>query len=195
MKDLKKYIDQFTVVQDEAFEDLKSCFYTKQLSKNELFTEEGKQSYEVGFLQEGIIRAYFKDVNGKEFSKHFFIGPSIIGAYTSLITTQANKINQQALTNCTLLVAQYSKILALYDKHQSLERLGRKLAEFHYVQKEQKLIEQALLDAEERYEILKNRFPTLENLIPQYYIASYLGISPTQLSRIRKKKSKFSLHM
>ena len=195
MQEFKNYINQFSDVDEEAFEDLKSCFYPKQLLKNELFTKEGEHSKEVGFLKEGIIRAYYKDSNGKEFSKHFFVGPSIIGAYSSLITSQTNKINQQALTNCTLLVAQYQKVVALYDKHHSLERLGRKLAEFHYVQKEQKLIEQALLDAEERYKILKSRFPTIENLIPQYYIASYLGISPTQLSRIRKNKSRISLHM
>ncbi|MCH2084086.1 MAG: Crp/Fnr family transcriptional regulator, partial [Saprospiraceae bacterium] len=72
-------------------------------------------------------------------------------------------------------------------KYQDLERLGRKIAEFYFLEKEQKEIEMALLDADKRYLILRKRFPTIENIIPQYYIASYLGISPTQLSRIRKK--------
>ncbi len=195
MQDFENYINQFGTIDKEAIEDLKNCFYPKNLLKNEFFTQEGDYSKKVGFLKEGIIRAYFRDLNGKEFSKQFFVGPAIIGAYTSLITSQPSKISQQALTKCTILVANYNRIIELYDKHRSLEQMGRKLAEFYYVEKEQKLIEQAVLDAEKRYQLLKERFPTYENRIPQYYIASYLGISPTQLSRIRKKLATISLHM
>lgn len=195
MEDLEKYINQFGIIKKEVFNELKKCFHTKELKKNEFFTREGEYSNEIGFLKDGIIRAYFKDETGKEFTKQFFISPSIIGAYTSIITSKPNKINHQALTKCTMLIADYNLILKLYDKHHSLERIGRKIAEFHYVKKEEKLIEHAVLCAEKRYANLKNNFPAIENKIPQYHIASYLGISPTQLSRIRKKISNFSLHM
>ena len=58
---------------------------------------------------------------------------------------------------------------------------------FANIEEEQKEIEMALLDADKRYLIMRQKFPTLEAIVPQYYIASYLGISPTQLSRIRNK--------
>lgn len=195
MQDFEDFLKQFGTIDKNALEDLKNCFSPKYLLKNELFTQEGKYANKIGFLREGVIRAYFTGIDGKEFSKQFFTAPTLIGSYTSLITQQPTKINHQALTKCTILVAQYSRIVELYDKHRSLERLGRKLAEFYYVEKEQKLIEQAVFDAEKRYHLFRERFPTLENKIPQYYIASYLGISPTQLSRIRKKLSTTSLHM
>ena len=75
----------------------------------------------------------------------------------------------------------------MYDRFHDLERLGRKIAEFYFLEKEQKEIEMALLDADKRYLIMREKFPSIELIIPQYHIASYLGISPTQLSRIRRK--------
>lgn len=71
--------------------------------------------------------------------------------------------------------------------NQDIERLARKLAELFFVQKEQREIDIVLLDADKRYLLFQKEFPGLENMIPQYHIASYLGITPTQLSRIRKK--------
>ena len=71
----------------------------------------------------------FINKEGKEYNKQFFVGPSIIGAYASLLTKQPNKIAQQALTDCEILVANYSDLEKLYETHHDLERLGRKIAE------------------------------------------------------------------
>ncbi|MGE4347904.1 MAG: Crp/Fnr family transcriptional regulator, partial [Flavobacteriaceae bacterium] len=66
----------------------------------------------------------------------------------------------------------------------------RKLAEQFFVHKEQREVNIVMLDADKRYLIFQQEFPFLEQLIPQYHIASYLGITPTQLSRIRRKLTK-----
>ena len=187
MNEFKEYLDEISILEKSTFQEFQKCFKLKKLRKNEYFAREGEYAQQIGFLKKGIVRAFFLSKEGKEYSKQFFVAPSIIGAYTSLLTKQPNKIAQKTLTDCEVLVADFSKIEALYDKYQDLERLGRKIAEFYFLEKEQKEIEMALLDADKRYLILRKRFPTIENIIPQYYIASYLGISPTQLSRIRKK--------
>ena len=135
------------------------------------------------------MRAFFVNQEGKEYNKNFFIGPSIIGAYTSLLTNKRNKIAQQALTECAGYKASYDAITQLYDTHQDIERLSRKIAEHYFLEKEKKELEIALLDADKRYFILQEEYPDLEQKIPQYHIASYLSISPTQLSRIRRKLS------
>ena len=187
MKQFKEYINKISKIEDVTFNELQKCFSPIELGKNQFFAQEGEYTQQIGFLKEGIVRAFFLNHEGKEYNKQFFVGPSIIGPYTSLLTKQPNKIAQQALTNCKVLVADFSKIETLYDKFHDLERLGRKIAEFYFLEKEQKEIEMALLDADKRYLIMRERFPTIERIIPQYYIASYLGISPTQLSRIRRK--------
>ena len=187
MEVFKAYINQISVISAETFDELQQHFKPLTLKRNEFFVREGAYAQQIGFLKEGIVRAFFLNHEGKEYNKQFFVGPSIIGAYTSLLTKQPNKIAQQALTDCEVLVADYAKIESLYDKYHDLERLGRKIAEYYFLEKEQKEIEMAYLDADKRYLLMRERFPSIESIIPQYYIASYLGISPTQLSRIRRK--------
>jgi len=160
-----------------------------KLSAGEFFVKEGEYAKYFGFLESGIMRAFFVNQEGKEYNKNFFIGPSIIGAYTSLLTNKRNKIAQQALTECAGYKASYDAITQLYDTHQDIERLSRKIAEHYFLEKEKKELEIALLDADKRYLILQEEYPDLEQKIPQYHIASYLSISPTQLSRIRRKLS------
>ncbi len=187
MKGFREYIRKFGEIKEEVYLELKSNYKKTQLFKKEIFSKDGEYARKVGFLENGIIRAFIRDEEGKEYTKQFFVAPSIIGAYTSLLTKQPNKIIQEALTDCTIWTADYSKIEALYNRHHEMERIGRKVAEFYYLEKEKNLVDMALLDADKRYSILKARFPTIESQVQQYHIASYLGITPTQLSRIRKK--------
>lgn len=187
MEEFLEYINKISPIKRSTFEELQKCFKPTRLHKNDFFVREGAYAQQIGFLKKGIVRAYFLNPEGKQYTKQFFVGPAIIGAYSSLLTKQPNKIAQQALTDCDLIVAEFSELEKRYDKFHDLERLGRKIAEFYFLEKEQKELEMALLDADKRYLIMKERFPSIEASIPQYCIASYLGISPTQLSRIRRK--------
>ncbi len=187
MEDFFNYINKISSIKNETFNELKKCFRPIQLNKGDFFVKQNEYAQQIGFLKKGIIRAYFLNQEGKEYTKQFFVDYSIIGAYTSLLTKQPNKIAQQALTDCEILAANFTDIEKLYNKYHDLERLGRKIAEFYFLEKEQKEIEMALLDADKRYLIMRQKFPTIETIVPQYHIASYLGISPTQLSRIRRK--------
>ncbi len=190
MKEIfQQYINQITPLGPQALDQLYACFHPVSFKKGDYFVKAGAYAQQVGFMYEGIVRAFFLNQEGKEYNKQFFVAPSIIGAYTSLLTKQPNKIAQQALTNGKALVANYAEIEALYQESHELERLGRKIAEFYFLEKEQKEIEMALLDAEKRYLILRENFPLIETEVSQYHIASYLGITPTQLSRIRRKLS------
>lgn len=189
MKELEVYVNNISPINRDSFDELCKCFRSIQLKKNEYFVEEGKRAQRIGFLKNGVVRAFFLNIEGKEYNKQFFVGPSLIGAYSSLLTKQPNKIAQQALSDCEVLVAQFDEMERLYDRYHDIERFGRKVAELYFLEKEQKEIEMALLDADKRYLIMRDTFPTIESIVPQYHIASYLGISPTQLSRIRRKLS------
>jgi len=114
-------------------------------------------------------------------------GEPIIGSYAALISKEKNKLPQQALTDCTIWRAPFAEIERFSEGNYEIERLRRKISEQYFLGNEKKQIEFALLDAKERYLIFKAEYPGVEDLIPQYHIASYLGISPTQLSRIRKE--------
>jgi CRP-like cAMP-binding protein len=187
MTDLKSHFNSLTPISTESWNKLAALFTPRVLKKGDCFISQGQIAKEIGFLESGIIRAFYRNNKGVEYNKHLFVNPCFIGGYVSLITKAPNQIIQEALTECTIQTAIYADIQALYDTCRDIERAVRILAEEFFVQKEQREIEIVLLDAEQRYQIFKKDFPQLEQQIPQYHIASYLGITPTQLSRIRKK--------
>jgi CRP-like cAMP-binding protein len=187
--DLKTFFNKLTAVSPDSLDKFLALFSPKTLKKNEYFIREGQSAKEIGFLESGIIRAFYRNNEAVEYNKHFFINPCFVGGYASLITGEPNQICQQALTDCILQVAKFSDIRDLYQTCPGIERGARILAEQFFIQKEKREIEIVLLGADKRYQIFKKEFPQLEQQIPQYHIASYLGVSPTQLSRIRRKIS------
>ncbi len=189
MNDLYNYFNTISPIQECTWRIVKNIFSPHSLKKGEYFIEGGEIARKVGFLKQGVIRAFYRNNDGDEYNKHFFTGNCMVGGYSSLVTHLPNTIYQQALTDCELLIGNFKEITDLLDAHQDLERLLRKIAEGYFVDKEKREVEIVLLEANKRYAIFQQEYPQLEQLIPQYHIASYLGITPTQLSRIRKQNS------
>jgi len=185
MQLLRNFFNHISPLKEETWSILLPLFTEGVLSRHDYFARENEVARKIAFLESGVVRAFFINQEGQEYNKQFFVGPSSIGAYSSLLTGSPCLISQQALTDCTIWSADYNSITALYNNHQDMERLSRKIAEYYFLEKEKKELEIVLLDASQRYRIFQQEFPTLEQLIPQYHIASYLGISATQLSRIR----------
>lgn len=187
MNELKNYFNAISKLNDSTWVKISSFFKEERLKKNDYFAEVDKTARQIAFLKTGVVRAFFVNQEGKDYNKQFFVGPTIIGAYTSLLTGNRNLIAQQALTDCVLYTCDFTSLTNLYDECSDLERFARKIAEFYFLEKEKKEIEIVLLEATQRYILFKQEFPTLEQQISQFHIASYLGVSATQLSRIRKQ--------
>lgn len=188
MNELKIYLNKIVRFTESEMEIFVSLFSEKHLKKNEYLAKKGEYSTKLAFLTKGIMRAFYRNNEGNEYNKTFFTNYRFVGAYSSLVTGQENLINIQCLSDSIILVADFGEITKLYDDYPKIERLARKLAENKFAIKEKREIELVTLEASELYKIFQKEHPNLENLIPQYHIASYLGITPTQLSRIRAKK-------
>ncbi len=189
IEEIYKFINNISRLSSEIWLLLAAQVTEIELRKNDYFVKEGEISREIGVLTKGIVRAYYVAKDGKEYNKTLFAAPNIIGSYVSLITGRPNRLPQQALSDCIVAKIPMSIIEKLSEEHIEMERLRRKIAEQFFVQNEKKELEMALLQAKERYLMFREEFPDAEQLIPQYHIASYLGISATQLSRIRKQMS------
>lgn len=185
MDQLKQFYNTISPLKEETWEALLPFFHEEKLAANEFFLRENEVARKIAFLQSGVVRAFFINQEGQEYNKQFFVGPGSIGGYTSLLTGKANLIPQQALTDCIIHTCDFKSLTDRYTVYRDLETLARRTAEYYFLEKEKKELEIVLLDASQRYRIFQQEFPTLEQLIPQYHIASYLGISATQLSRIR----------
>jgi CRP-like cAMP-binding protein len=186
---LFSYVQQLSPLPEAAWQAFSALFSQHLLSKHAYFARAGKVENTIGFLVKGTIRSFYRDDQGTEYNKTFHVPYSFVGAYSSITSQQLNQIYIQALEESVILTADYREVVNLYNTFPALERFARKLAESYFVLKEKREIELVLLEAGERYLIFQKEFPGLENRIPQYHIASYLGITPTQLSRIRAKKA------
>lgn len=185
---IQETLNRITSFDSESMDQLLSCFSETKLRKGDAFAKKGEYSKQIGFVNSGVLRSYFRSNNGDEYNKTFFTENSFLGAFSSLVTGQKNQIDIDCLTDCNLLVANYQTVKRLYDQYPNIERFARVLAERFFVSKEKREIELVTLDAKERYDIFQKEHQQLEQLIPQYHIASYLGVSPTQLSRIRAQR-------
>ena len=188
MKELSDFFMRVVPFPQSTLDIMLQYFTERRLAKYEYFAQEGEYCSRFAFLDQGVMRAFYRNREGSEYNKIFFTEKSLVAGYSSLISGQVNYINIQCLTDCLIWEADYSSIRSMHEAYPIVESFFRILAESLYLKKEKKQIEQVMMNAAERYENFRQQFPDLEARISQYHIASYLGITPTQLSRIRSRR-------
>src|SRR5690242_5157052 len=102
MQQLMHFYDAISPLKKETWEELLPLFSEEKLSAKQYFIRENEVARKIAFLEAGVVRAYFINQEGQEYNKQFFVAPSSIGGYTSLLTGKANLIPQQALTDCSI---------------------------------------------------------------------------------------------
>ena len=178
----------------EIVDELISCFEVKEYKKNHFFAQIGNKEDKLGFVIEGIFYMYVEKEDGTFFTKDFICKNGFLVA--TFKPNQESEVSIQALTNCIILEMKYSDFMKLCEKYRELETLSRKGSEKRIATIYKRMSDFTTIDATERYELFKQEFYLVESEIPQYLVASYLGITPTQISRIRKNlKNSNNQHM
>jgi CRP-like cAMP-binding protein len=173
-----------TLTECEAIEVVR-LFQTLTLNQNDFWIRAGEIPQTIGFVVSGILRLYCADAKGNEFTKSFCAENSFVAAYSALLLKQPSHLFIQALEDTRLLVADYSTYRSLSESSLSLQQLNCRIAEFLFIKKERREATLLLDDAKTRYLNFLEEYPGLENRLKQYHIASYLGITPVSLSRVR----------
>lgn len=158
-----------------------------EFKKNETITKTGDVSKDFFIIKSGIVRSFYADEKGKEYTRTIFVAGNTTGSLGSLISGESSKLNYECLSDCVLYKFVYVDFKNLSKKDSNILLLHNKILEHIFILLEAKIHELALLNATERYLKLKRAIPEIETLIPQYHIASYLNVSAVQLSRIRKE--------
>jgi CRP-like cAMP-binding protein len=184
---LKTVIQHMVSPPDNEWLRFELQFHPRVINAGDYFIRAGEASEYIGFINAGLVRFFYQTSRGSEFNKSFSHENQFMGAYSAFLTKSPARFNIQALEECNILVARINNIINLFDRHPCWEKLGRILAEQLYIKKEQREAEFLLDDAETRYHTFLKQYPELEDRLTQYHIASYLGITPVALSRIRKK--------
>lgn len=149
--------------------------------------EAGERVSQIGFMVSGLARYYYLTREGKEYNKAFAQPGQPLTSIIALVTGQPSPFFIQALTPCECLFLAYEKLVLLCDQHPEWASLGRHLLEQLAIKKERREADFLLLSAQERYEKFLVEYREIADSLPNYHIASYLGLTEVGLSRIRRR--------
>lgn len=170
----------------EGLEEFVQTFVIKSYRKGEMILENGSVENELRFLDQGIVREYYA-TNDKEKNINFYTEAGFITDFSSFIHSIPTKKYQECLTDVEVRVLSKEKFLLFTHQYQCGKLFIDTIFQRIVINKETEEFNHFVNTAEELYlDIMKTR-PDWLLQIPQYHIASYLGITPETLSRIRKR--------
>lgn len=190
----KRALDSYSPISTETWRALKAISQFRTVDKHRCICQSGEKQKSYAFVYDGLFRSFITDKNGKEYNKIFFDAGTFAGSMTALLTATPSQFTIEALEPATIVEIDFKGYRALLEEKQDLQRFQIFYLEKNWLlAKERREIEIVQNNATERYKQFLEEYPNLEQRLPQYHIASHLGISPTQLSRIRKKTGVINL--
>jgi CRP-like cAMP-binding protein len=165
-----------------------SCIKKRQFSANEAILSNGQFENYLSFIDSGVVR-YYVVANDKEITFDFAFNNSFYCAYDSFYSRTKTTVYIQAITDCQLYSISHESLEMLYKKCETAKKLGRIATEFLLSKKVKRELDLLTKSPQERYENLLQEHPKYIQIIPLKYLASYIGVVPETLSRIRKRIS------
>lgn len=187
INDLKLKFQSYAPITDASWELIKNIIAFKHLEKGEILLRNGKVAKEIYYICKGALRAYITDREGNIYNKNIFLEDYFAASKVSLLQQTPSAFTLEALENTILISINYNKYRELINKNDDLKNYYIAYLERNWViEKEQREVSLVMENATERYLNLLAKHPDISHRIPLLHIASHLGITPTQLSRIRK---------
>jgi CRP-like cAMP-binding protein len=185
---LKEYLQHFGPLPETDWQQFLPRLQQRTFHKKELILTAGHIENYVSFVDYGIIRFFVREEE-KEITFEIAFENSFATAYDSFLTRTPVRYDAEALTDTSMWSITWDDLQELYRTTTSGNLLGRLAAEELYIKKNKRQMSLLKDSAEQRYLSLLSDYPHLVQLIPGKYLASYIGITPQALSRIRKRIS------
>jgi len=185
---LRSSMENYSILSDKTWQQFQAITTIKTLPKSSVLYAIGDIPKSYAYIYKGLIRAFSCNEKALEYNKLFFSEDMFPGAMTALLTSTPSHLGFETIEECEIVEINFKAYRELLIKKEDL-----KLFQIYYLErnwlldKDQREIEIVQNDAAVRYAKFIERHPNLVSRIPQYHIAAHLGITPTQLSRIRKK--------
>ena len=186
---LYTYLSERMPLTREQFDEVQDLFIPKKLSRNEILLREGEVAKYGCFVTKGFLRSYVVDNKGKEHVVQFAPENWWLSDLESLVHKKPTLYFMDAIEPSEVLlidVPSFQKLLATLPGLAESFQSGQQK---HNAAKDKRIISSLTSDAEARYHQFLETYPTIAQRVPQHMLASYLGISPETLSRVRKKWS------
>ncbi len=183
---IRAVFNHFMPIDDALFDVIVTHMTYTEVPKGKQWIEQGGVNNELGFLVEGLIAAV-EDIDGDEHYTIFFDAPVFTTEYVGFLRRSRSRNSLVALEACRIYSWTYDALQQMYATNPQGERLGRLIAEQVIADVMEEVRSFRFDTATERYEKLMDVYPRLAQRVPQYMLASYLGVTPESLSRIRSK--------
>ncbi len=184
------YIARYTELTDQEKTFVQDCLSFQQIQKKTILLKAGSVCHFEAYVLKGCIREYFIDPKGSEITLEFATEDWWVSDITSFEQQTPAMMNIEALEDCELLMLSRESKDELLRKVPKLERMFRLMIQRHLAVLQQRLLKTISFSAADQLEEFLKKYPTLPNRVPQQYIASYLGITPEFLSKLRRRGMK-----
>ncbi|MBB6130615.1 Crp/Fnr family transcriptional regulator [Mucilaginibacter lappiensis] len=165
--------------------EFRQVMFRKPLNKKDFLITEGTTCNFIGIVVSGIMRSFIRAGESDEFNNDFYFERDFVSAYTSFLTSLPTNCNIQALTDVNLVYITSEQYQALVSRDNEWLKLGKYIAETFFIRKCKRETSFLKHSAAQRLESVLQLYPGIEQRVSQYHIASYLGVKPESLSRIK----------
>ena len=187
---LIQFFKNSNLVSAKAAEDIANTFSPKEITKNNFLLKEGRISDEYFFLENGFIRAFANDIEGNDVTTNFYSNCQVVFEVSSFFNRTASKENFQAIVDCEGWYITYEQLNNLFHSMHEFRDFGRSILVKGFSSLKIRMLSMITETAEQRYDTLLKTNPEIFQQAALKHIASYLGITDTSLSRIRKEYTK-----
>jgi CRP-like cAMP-binding protein len=185
-KALKEQLNAIVPISEKEWNIIRNKFIFRQVPKKFVLVKTGDIADEVYFVNKGLLRLYYEK-DGEEITAFIYSENLFASSYDSFLSKTKSNQCIDAIEDCDLLVLSYQAMQELYAEVPKFNIIARIVAEQRFINA-QRILSSFILDSpEERYLKFTKQFPNLIQRVPQHIIASYLGVTPVSLSRIRKR--------
>lgn len=186
IQDLKCTYNGYAPITEKSWLLIEELIHFQTLRKEELLLAEGQLAKNIHYVCKGALRAFITDKDGNIYNKNIFLEGNFCASKVSLLQQKPSKFTLESLEDSILINMNYIKFRELIDNNDDLKNFYIAYLERNWViEKEQREISLVMEEAKERYLKLLRDHPVIEKRIQKLHIAAHLGITPTQLSRIR----------
>jgi CRP-like cAMP-binding protein len=163
------------------------CFIPKSVKQNEFLEEPREPTRFFMFVNSGCLMTYYTDGNGHDHVMQFAMPGWWTGDLGSIMKGTPSLFSTRALAESEVMLITRNSLDQLLEKYPRFEKFYRILFQNSLITQQGRILQNLSAPAEERYLNFTKKYPTLEQFVPQKFIASYLGITPEFLSKIRRK--------
>jgi CRP-like cAMP-binding protein len=188
MEIIKKYFESKVTVTEHDWKKFSTKLQQRKFAKNATILRQGNTEEYLSFIEQGILRFHVQSED-RDFTFAFGYEGNFVSAYDSFLIQAHSQYEVTTITETILWSVKYADLQEIYNTTSIGDRIGRLASEELFKIKMKRLLSLMTESAEERYLNLMENDPILLQMIPLKYLASYIGITPEALSRIRKRIS------